>query len=392
MPETATAGSFEALRQDLATGGPKAVFDRLATQLVAGEKYHELFDLRLLQSRLDAGLPVILTKTLDELPPEVQAQVEDAQLAACREVGEHLLRANRYTDAWYYLRIPGDRQTMAAALETAKPDPEDEEEIEQLVNIAFHEGVAPRAGLGWVLEHYGTCNAVTLFDQAAARLMPTARQACSELMVEHLYAELVASLKREIARQEGQEPEGDSLWSLIGDRDWLFSEDAYHIDTSHLAMVVRFARWARDAEALHRAADLCEYGSRLGEQFQYDGEEPFAEFYPHHRLFFRAQFGKDVEAALKHFEDRARTIDVRNQSSLPAEIYITLLSRIGRAEDALNACLELLPEGVPTQGLVPTVLELARQAKAYDRLCALSEKRGDPLAFVAGLLQQWQDR
>ncbi len=396
MPAAVLDNHFDQLRDALQQGGPEAVFEQLARELVAAERYHELFDLRRLQSRLEAGLPVILTKTLDELPPDVQGRVEDRQLEACREVGGYLLGAGRMMDAWYYLRIPGERQRMAEALETFElpqnEDGDDDDElVEQLIGIAFHEGVAPRRGLQWILEHYGTCNAVTLFEQSVMNLPLSARQTCGELMVSHLHEELAASLTREIERQEGQPPDATSLWSLMADRDWLFDGEAYHVDTSHLAMVVRFARWARDPAALRQVVELCEYGQRLAPQFQYEGEEPFPDLYGDHRRFYRAQLGLDVEPAVAHFAERAASCPATEHGGLPGEIYVVLLSRLDRAAEALDACLEYLPEGVMTSGLAPTVLELARQAGAYDRLCQLSQQRGDPLSYTAGLLQAWQE-
>jgi hypothetical protein len=88
------------------------------------------------------------------------------------------------------------------------------------------------------------------------------------LLVQTLHRELTSNLRAEIARQEGSQPKEQtakeqSIEQLVAERDWLFLEDAYHIDTSHLHSVVRFARVLQDADALRLAADLTEYGKRL---------------------------------------------------------------------------------------------------------------------------------
>src|SRR5690606_28774314 len=146
----------------------------------------------------------------------------------------------------------------------------------------------------------------------------------------HLYRELVANVRADIARQEGSEPKETTLAELIADRDWLFGEMSYHTDTTHLAAVVRFARVLEDRELIAKAYDLTEYGRRLSQQFQFPGEPPFRELYPSHALFFGAQLGKNVDEAVAYFDQQARETDVHEQGTGPAEIYIALLSRLGR--------------------------------------------------------------
>src|SRR6185436_17719578 len=100
-------------------------------------------------------------------------------------------------------------------------------------------------------------------------------QQVAALLVQTLHRELLANLKAEVARQEGSQPKEATIEQLIAERDWLFLEDAYHIDTSHLHSVVRFARVIQDPAALRLAADLTEYGRRLAASYQFQTEEPF---------------------------------------------------------------------------------------------------------------------
>lgn len=387
MSNTLSTAEFEELKSCLAAGGPSAVFERLAEQLIAEKKYHELFDLRLMQARCKHGLPAILTGPLSELSEDLQEKIESTQLEACREVGTYLLEEKNLTEAWMYLRVVGAREQVAAVLESFEPD---EEQIDVAIQIALQEGVAPRRGFEWVLEHYGTCNAVTMFEQETSHLPPSDRETVAALMVQHLYEELAATVRADIAQQAGEDPPETDLLDLVTDREWLFQEGNYHIDTSHLGMTVRFARWVRDPETLRKAVALCAYGEQLDTQFQYDSEEPFPDLYRDHKLFFQAQLGERVEEALEFFGNKAREFDVQQYGTLAAEIYITLLNRLGRNQEAWEAHQTLVPPGVGTAGLAPSLLELTKFAGAYDRLQELSQARGDRLSFAAALIQQHQ--
>ena len=80
--------------------------------------------------------------------------------------------------------------------------------------------------------------------------------------------------------------------ALLEDREWLFLNNNYHLDTTHLAATVRFARALDAAEPLRLALELTEYGRRLSAQFQYPGDPPFTNVYPSHAIFFRALLAK----------------------------------------------------------------------------------------------------
>src|SRR5690606_15907818 len=154
--------------------------------------------------------------------------------------------------------------------------------------------------------------------------------------------------------QEHAEPAADSLRELVEGRDWLFGDSSYHIDTTHLASTVRFARSLDDEESLRLAIDLTEYGRRLDRHFQYAGEEPFADMYPSHALLFKAMLRENIDEALAYFREKAHTVDIHAQGSGAAETYIALLDRLGRTDEAVRETIELIPEGIYTRGLAPT--------------------------------------
>ncbi len=376
--------TFDQLQARLKEQGPPAVFETLTAQLAAEKKYHELFDVLLMQSRHSLGLPVILTTSIDDLPEPLRSQVENEYLAACRSVGKLLLDEGRLREAWMYLRPVGDKQLVAEAL--AKIETNDDN-VQDVIEIGLHEGVAPAIGYGLVLKHYGTCNAITTFEGALIGRPKADQQSAAGLLLEHLYAELIANVRSDIERQEGKPPQETTLAQLVADREWLFSENNYHIDTTHLASTVRFARVIEDPRLLALAEDLTEYGRRLSRQFQFAGDEPFADVYASHGLFFAAQRGRNVDDALAYFRERAHTADVHEQGTAAVEVYVALLSRLERYDEAIDAAIELIPPGVRTSGFAPSLLELSRASGNYDRLMNVCRQRGDLVSFTAGLLE-----
>jgi hypothetical protein len=255
-----------------------------------------------------------------------------------------------------------------------------------------------------VLKNYGVCNAISMFDSQMHSRPRHERQEVAALLVARLHDDLTRSLRDEIAKKQGSPPAEETIEGLVADREWLFDNNDYHLDTSHLAAVVRFAL-VLDAEAdLRRAVDLTEYGRRLGSLYQYPGQEPFVDCYPTHALFFRALLanaasargakGDDtkgdetkneaVEEAIAYFRGRAEALADTDQVAVPAEIYVGLLSRLGRHAEAFEAAATLLA-GLRTGGFAPSLFELAQLAGKYDRLAEVSRERGDLLGFALGL-------
>ena len=376
---------FDELTAECARGGAAAALEKLATRLREQEQFHELFDTRLMQARRNLGLPIAQSSGLDDLPEPQRSQVETAYLNACREVGQLLLDKGQVREAWMYLRPVGDRPMVAAGLAKITPD---DENMQDLIEVALHEGVNPKLGLELVLNHYGVCNAITTCEAAMQRQTPAQREEVARLLVHRLHDDLLRNLQAEVARQEGSQPPEQTIRELVADRDWLFASDNYHIDTSHLHAVVRFARQVTDAATLRLASDLTEYGRRLSSQYQYPGEEPFVDSQAAHGLFFQTQTGDNVEAGLKYFRDKAESLTIEEHGPGPAEIYIALLARIGRQKEALEAAAKYLPAGTQTSGFAPSLNELAKATGDYGRMMEICRERGDLLGFAAGLAEK----
>jgi hypothetical protein len=278
----------------------------------------------------------------------------------------------------------GEKRAVAALL---AQQPIRDDNVEQFVEVLLHEGIDTERGYQLVLDHYGTCNAITTMQSALYGRPKLERQAAGKLLVRHVHDELLSNVKAHIARQEDAQPAGERLVELIAARPWLFEGGTYHIDTSHLSSTVQIAGELTDEPSLVLALDLTAYGRQLDRQLQYPGEEPFVDLYPSTSLFFAAQLGQDVEQALTFFLAKARGVRPREDGTGCIEVYIDLLARVGKTSEAIDATLEMIPRGIQTTGRAPALLELCQQANQFDRMQAVCQERGDLLGYVVALMR-----
>jgi hypothetical protein len=285
-------------------------------------------------------------------------------------------------EAWPYLRPLGDRPLVADQLASIEPN---EENLQALIEILLHEGVDVGRGYQLVLDHYGTCNAISAFEGVVmARSRAEQREAAARL-VRRLHSELLANIRADIEQREETPLTETSIRQILARRDG-FPGETYHIDITHLASTLRYARLLEEKESIQLALDLAEYGRRLSPQFRSAGEEPFADAYCGEVLFFASQLGEQVDEALEYFRDRARSVDAYHQGTLAAEVYVVLLARLGRHTDAINAATKLIPPGTHTTGFAPTLMELCRIAGDYSQLLKTCQEQGDVVGYAAGLL------
>jgi hypothetical protein len=191
---------FDQLQSDLSRSGPDAVLAKVADTLRAEKRYHDLFEALKMQVRRKLALPVTYTSGGDDLPEEKRNQLEEGLLSACREVGTLLLRQGKVREGWMYLRPVGERQEAAALLAGVEPN---EDNTEELIEVALHEGVDIGRGYGLVLSSYGTCNAITTYDSSIARRPRAEQVPAARLLLRQVHSDLVANVMADIARQEG---------------------------------------------------------------------------------------------------------------------------------------------------------------------------------------------
>ena len=110
---------------------------------------------------------------------------------------------------------------------------ENDERLGAIIEVAFNHGVSPERGFELILEHYGTCPAITAFEQLPPHEEAT-RAACAGRLIRHLHRELTrTSAPRSPAgarcsrRREVPSP------LLLEDRPWLFADEA--LPHRHLA-------------------------------------------------------------------------------------------------------------------------------------------------------------
>ena len=187
--------AFDLVEKALASGGPACALDLLADKFIREQQYPQLFETRLMQKRLELGLPLIQLGAMEDLPEPARSSYEGGVRRAARETGTLFLAAGDIAHAWPYFRAIGERETIASAIERSEPG----QQTDALIDIALGERVHPRKGLELVIAQHGICRAITYVEQ-----FPNLedREACLILLVRTLHSELVANLKSAICARE----------------------------------------------------------------------------------------------------------------------------------------------------------------------------------------------
>lgn len=366
------------------SSGKAAVIDRVIDHLEQNGRYHELFEALKMRARLNLGLVPTQTNRDEKLDDDTELKIERALIDACRRVGEGLLRQGKIREGWMYMRPVGDLNAAAEAISKIEPD---DENTDALLEVLVHEGVNVQAGYKLALERMGTCNCITLFETAIAARPRSDQQAAAALLVDHVHNELLSNLKHDIAKREGSTPPEQTLAELLATRPTLLRDGTYHLDTTHLASTVRFARVLDDQATLRKVYDLAQYGRHLHPQFQYPGEEPFLDLYPASLAFFGALLGENVDGGIRYFTQKADSVDRRQFGNIAIEVLIDLLSRVGRHAAAITEFAKRLPPDARLMGIAPSMLELSQRLGNFETMRDLCAKRDDVLGYTAALVQ-----
>ena len=397
---THDATAFQRLDAACAASGSEAMLESLAASLANRSRWHAVFDVRLMQARLALGLPV--TGDLGAVPADVRDRLDERSLAACREVGWPLLEDGQIAAAWMYLRAAADPAELAARLEKLVPpllaaDAADEEaarRLQEILGLALWEGADPALGIAIVLRTQGTCNAITAYEQAVTRLPAARQRPAARVLVAHLHRELLGAVAADLrGRGHADVPaEPDSIVALLDAAGGLTDDPSIHVDVSHLQSVLRIARVCDDPPTLERAWELAVYGCRLPADAVYPGEPPFEQVARASRLFFGALLGHDVDTALAFFR-RAAATAAPEAGTLPADVLVLLLWRLGRPAEAVQAAVERpsdqgMPSTLQAAGLLPSLVELAAAAAAWETLRGACIARGDEITYAAALVAE----
>ncbi len=381
MTDTEIFNSLEASSDDSA-----AMIKNLVDHFRQARKPMELFEAMKMQVRQRLGLPLIPAEDEQSRPEEVERQLEVGLLDACREAGVMLLEDGKVAEGWMYLRPTGETELAGKLLSGIEIS---DDNYDDMVQILLHEGVDVGRGYQAVIDHQGTCNSITLFEQAVGQRSKADRRAAAKCLLDHLYSELVELVRGDIIRREAPAGDHETLEQMIDSRPWILGEGGYHLDTTHLASTVRIASVLNDQESLRKAKELTQYGRRLHHQFQYPGDEPFVDFYPAYAAFYGVLLGENVDAGLKLFERKAKTVDTTTAGTGAIETYVDLLERSGRPAEAIEAAITLTPDSIPSQRLVPMLIGLASAAEstgnsgAFDRIKQYCRENNDILGYAA---------
>ncbi|MDA0920133.1 MAG: hypothetical protein O2945_13770 [Planctomycetota bacterium] len=378
--------AFDRIAELKSSEGPQAAIDLLIETLRNEKNYHRVFDALLMKKKNELGLPLLHPTSLDDVPADQRVDFEKYYVDSAREVGNLFLKNNQLGEAWVYFRTIQEPDAVAEALETVTL-PDDYEKSQELINIALYEGANPVRGLQFLLQSNGTCNTITAMDQAMQGLDSKNRQKAAAMIVQHLYDELIMTVKSEVERRMPLPPSAKepTLRELIMGREWLFQEGNYHIDVSHLNSVVRFSRFLDPGTPeLEQAVQLAEYGCHLDTQFQYPGEAPFEDFYPSHLHFLNVLLGRNVDEAMAYFQQKLDAEPDEPDQQMIAYVMVDLLVRCDRLDQAMEIAgkhLRFLDE--PTFSFA----ELCTKAGKLDAWAEASKAKGDLVAFTAAIVQ-----
>lgn len=377
--------AFGLLAERCRSGGAAAVFEGLAELLRERHEHHKLFDALCLTKKHQMGLPINRPTSFEDVPEDRRDEFELAYTAAAREVGQLLLADKKLGQAFIYFHAVRDTEPLRQAIDDIKTPDESGEESEELIDLAFYKLVHPVKGMQIMLKTHGTCSTITALDQVFMNLNAEQRSDCAALLVNTLHRDLLQSVDREVKHRMPFAETVTMLRELTAGREWLFAENNYHIDVSHLHSTVRLARsLSSDRPELKLVRDLAEYGKQLAPQFQYGGEPPFTEFYPAHIQFFNFLLGDDRDRALNYFQAQLEQADDASTQAMVAYVMVDLLARTEQLEAALPLAETYLVKA--DQEFAGAFAELCQKAGRYDILRRSAEERGDLVTYAAALV------
>lgn len=375
--------AFDRLRSFLESSGPAAAVERLIAELRANKDYSNLFYALLLKKRIELGVSPFPTGPSTDLPPHTHEPYEQAIREAGREVGHAFISTRQFAQAWSFFRMLGEPEPLRAALEQYAPGPD--EDVYPVIEIAWQGGVLPKKGFDLVLDRHGVCSAITMVSSSDITGNAELRDYCVGRLVRALHAQLAERLRSDLAARGSTVKPEATITQILADHPELFTEDTYHIDTSHLASVVQMSTYLPPGEENNLARDLCAYGQKLSPGLQGSNESPFEENYTDYLAFLNVIAGIDVERGLERFRGKAER-EAEEGATYPAQVYVNLLLRANRPTEALLAAKQFLLSQDERNMICPGVSELARRSGDYQSMAEAARARNDPVGFLAGLI------
>ena len=323
---------FEQLQQITDAKGIGSGLDFLEQHVRRNKDYAQLFEVLKMRVRHRMGLSIMYSRKRDDLDESAQRELENGLLAACREVGTLFFKQGEFVRGWNYLQPVGDRDLNEKLIRGVKVN---DQNADDLIEIAVSQGAAPGYGYQMLLKRYGTCDAITTFDQTAANHDFDCQRAMAEALLNHLYDELVGNLITSLPELKSDSDQPPSLAAIL-DSGVLDAENSCVIDATHLSSVVRIARILQDATLLQKAHELARFGEGLPDDVKYPGQVPFEDVYPDHLFYYAAVLQQNVDAAVEHFGKKIEQHDARQHGGIVIETFVELLARVGRNDQAID--------------------------------------------------------
>lgn len=375
--------AFLHLKQLLDQSNSEATLEYLASYFLQSKQYSELFEIRKIQIRERIGLPLDFQQDVQQLTADQQRKMEDELLAACQEIGSLLIDEGDIAQGWLYLQPLMDRDFVQQAIESIDVN---DENVDQVIEIALYQWAAPEFGYRLVLEQQGTCNGITFFDTQANYQTPDIRAKLSEVLINHIYQEVrnnILATTKEATTDDGNA----TLENLIKKHPEIFANCGHHLDVTHLASAARIARFCQSKTQLQQALELCTYGSKLDVQLQYESEPPFEKTYSDHIAFFRGLLDIDTVSAVEHFQNKWKHLQGTEHEPEACSILIDLLVRTNQNSLAIDAFIQSNPNS--EQEDVSRLISLASSSSDYRKLMDHFESRTSLLGFaISGLYEK----
>jgi hypothetical protein len=364
---------------------PAAALDLLCARLRDAGDPTAYFYALLMRARHRLGVAPTPTRPSTELPEAVHDQYEAAIRDAGREAGQTCLTAGDLLRAWGFFNMLGEPDPVRAALDRYEPG--DDDDLSPILDIALQQNVHPRRGLELVLARQGICSAISAVGAFGHQMSAEDRVACAARLVQALHDQLAGVLRSAIAAQERREPPASAtVGELTSGRDWLFAEDSYYIDLSHLAAVVQLSLELPPGPDLDLGRQLSAFGERLPERFRTAGPPPFDEGYPDYSAYLAVVAGDRPEEHLARFRRKAEESDAE-AGTAAAEVYVNLLVKGGRTREALDAARQFLLHADDRRLACPGVYELAYRLGDFRTLADAARQRGDAVHYLAARLE-----
>ena len=346
-----------------------------------------LFESRKMEVRYELGLPLLYSSVPDDLTEDQQRQLEDRLLDICREVGTLLINRGEIAEGWLYLQPVGDRNLQSELFGSVEVD---EDNIDELIQVTFFQQAAPEVGYPLLMQRQGTCASITAFERDIRQMEIPIQKQLAELLVNHIYGELVTNVQGHVEEVEKAPAETDSLARLMSTHTWLTEGGNHHLDTTHLASVVRLASIVDDPRTLWKLVELTHYGKSLHQDFQYPSEPPFENTYEDYGVYYRALASRSEAAcddAANHFKKKSETVSRDQHGAVAWEVYVSLLNRLDRKDEAIDAYIKQLYRKEDLTGIAPNIFDIADQPDQLVELSAFFRDRDDKLGFSVALLK-----